>query len=179
MTIAPTGGVGVEVHVDSASVELLLTRLETALSPLGLGVYMEGVDEYLRGRIRSRFASEGDDVSGPWAALKEATVTMREEAGYPGDHPINRRTGEMYDYLTSGPARITLSSMGASYQLPSGGSALAQEKVAVAQRGSAGPPTVPRPVLGMNEKDLAVLLTMFGGHLNEFPGSSVFGAALL
>lgn len=170
-----SGGAFIDIRVDSKSVQLMLERLEFSLSAIGLGIYMEGVDEYVRGRIRSRFASEGDDVSGPWAPLKDATIAMRESAGYPGDHPINERTGEMYDLLTGGAARVTLSGLGATYTHPSGGSALAKEKIRVAQEGSASPATVPRPVLGLNERDLASLLAMFGTHLVAMPGGSPFG----
>lgn len=173
-----SGAMAVEIHVASEQAELLLKRLMLSLSVIGLSAYMEGVDDFVKGRIRQRFAQEGDDVSGQWMPLKEATVAMRESAGYPGEHPINVRTGEMYNLLTSGPARVTATSAGATYTHPASMTALNRDKIMTAQAGSDSPPTLPRPVLGLNERDLAALLYMFGMHLNHFPAASAFGSVM-
>jgi hypothetical protein len=59
---------------------------------------------YLQDRMRARFAMEGDDASGQWAALHVRTHWWREMfAATHGlniqkDHPINFRTGELREF---------------------------------------------------------------------------------
>lgn len=148
--------------VDTRSVEHMLMRLDSAISPVGLVAFLGGtVDPYLRQRASERFANEGDDVTGKWAPLSQATQSIRQQMGYGGAHPINVRTGEMEDYITDSPNNLAAHPWGASLTLPGNepqGELL--KKVRGAQQGENQAP--PRPVIGMNERDLAyVLLALY------------------
>jgi len=165
----------VSYHVDDSHLEALMVRLQSALSPIGMQALLRGpVKEHLQKRIAQRFASEGDDMTGPWEPLKDATVALRESQGFPGDHPINFRTGEMYEYLTSGPEDFTGSTTVSVLTMPGdAGSTEVREKVRTAQQGLAYPNTVPRPVLGLDEEDAAVILSMAALHLATYPAAMV------
>lgn len=140
----------------------MLMHLETKLSPPGLTVWMEtSVDPWLRERVATRFNNEGDDVSGPWLPLAPYTQDVRTQMGYGGEHPINVRTGDMQDFLTR-QGNIYPTALGATLEAPGDSSdTLMAEKIITAQQGSESPMTPPRPVLGINARDLeAVLVTL-------------------
>lgn len=92
-------------------------------------------EPYLKSRIAGRFASEGDDASGKWAALHAATQGFRARDGYPPDHPINVRTGRLRDFAinthtiqaTPGGVTLTKPALGADW--------LTELKLTHAQRG--------------------------------------------
>lgn len=166
----------VQFHVNDDSLQAQLERIQSALSPIGMGFLLRGaVKEYLQERIQKRFTSEGDEVSGPWEPLKPATVALREQQGFPGEHPINYRTGEMYDYVAHGPEDFTGTMTVSVLTLPSGsgGSAEALQKLRTAQEGYPSPPTNPRPVLGLGEQDLLTVSAMIGAHIVAYPASAV------
>jgi hypothetical protein len=151
--------VAVQVVVDTHDAELTLTRLNTALSATGLVAFMTGsVAPYLAERAKARFDSEGDDVSGKWAALKDSTQEFRLHGGYPPSTPINHRTGQLERYITeTGSDAAPIGTTGAQLTFPGDVTADAAltQKMQTAQRGRAEPRTVPRPVLGVNERDVA------------------------
>ena len=55
-----------------------------------------------RAITRQTFASEGATSDfGEWEPLAPRTIAQREKLGYPGAHPILRRSGALEDSLTS------------------------------------------------------------------------------
>lgn len=152
------------------SVERMLFILDTALSPLGISSFLGGaVGPYLKERARDRFIHEGDDVSGPWAGLKQSTQDTRAAGNWPvsPDHPINVRTHELQNYITQSSWSVTPTPIGGSLKYPgrTPSKKSIREKVKTAQQGRARPHTVARPVLGINEHDLAYVTAMLGFHV--------------
>lgn len=146
-------------------VEEQLRRLDTAISPTGLAEFLGvKVDTYIRERAKSRFQGEGDDVVGRWSPLKDATVAIREAQGFPGAHPINKRTGDLEDYITG--HRSLVVPMGDGAYMRSPGDAATGELLDKMERAQIGDSrTVARPVVGMNEQDLIAVLTMLAIHV--------------
>ena len=145
--------------IDSIRLRLSSERLPTFLAT--------DVAEYLRLRVNRRFAGEGDDVSGLWIELRDSTARIRESKGFPGRHPINRRTGKLLNYVktysVNKGATPTLTMPGP------GGTKELRDKLKVAQVGgfsrsltsrNVGPnrPTPPRPVVGLNNVDAAHII---------------------
>lgn len=148
-------------------VQAMLTRMDTLLSPPAIAGFLGAkVDPYLRGRARSRFRAEGDDVTGAWVPLASATREIRAQMGYGAEHPINRRTGQLEEYIAGSPNQINIHALGATLTLP-GQPPVGEikSKVETAQKGKSYPRTPARPVLGMNEKDLAYVLTALAFHV--------------
>jgi hypothetical protein len=135
-----------------------IAKLALLLGSEGLTTFLGAtVGPYLRERTQQRFANEGDDVVGQWAPLQPATVAIREASMFNigGEHPINRRSGELEDWVTEGNYFPYPTGVGASMQYPSKKPAgELRDKLKTAQGGRADPRTVARPVLGVNEKDL-------------------------
>lgn len=165
-TPAPNGLVSILMTGDSRQVMRMLTKLNSSLEPAEVAVWLGTVvDPYLRKRARDRFRSEGDDVTGKWEPLKGPTQYIRSNAGYGAAHPINRRTGELEAYITGTAPRLNAAAV-ATLTLP--GKAPKGElhtKVKTAQRGKIKPATAPRPVLGVNERDLATVMTELSLYL--------------
>lgn len=163
------------VKVDTRNAEELLLRVNTALNPTALSEFLIGdVGPWLQERGRQRFAQEGDDVSGKWAPLQDSTQRIREAGQQAGfwtvgpEHPINKRTGELEDYITHGVGTTIPWSSGSSLVFPDP-SPMPKDlraKLKTAQRGSPNPRTVARPVLGLNEQDLQVVLTRLLNHIS-------------
>lgn len=144
-------------------VESKLWALDTALNPVAIAAFLGAdVDPYIRTRARQRFRDEGDDVSGKWAPLHEATWQWRSNIpGISPEHPINRRTGELETYITESPHNLNYHTVGATLIMPGKKpSGELKDKVTTAQSGRADPNTQPRPVIGMNERDLTAVMTM-------------------
>lgn len=151
---------GIWFDVDDADVAEGLTKLVLLLSPQGAAAFLGvQVGPYLSKRAGERFAGEGDDVVGQWAPLKESTVGIRESQNFPGEHPINRRTGELENWVVDGGWNAYPTALGGSLQYPKNkpGGEL-KTKVQTAQKGKEFPRTVPRPVLGVNETDMLFLI---------------------
>lgn len=164
----PGGFIDFEIVGDRKGVQHMLEVLDTALSPIGLAAFLYGVvGPWVQERAQERFASEGDDVSGKWAPLQETTVRIREDYGFEGSHPINKRTGELEEYITQGGVDVVSAPGAAVLKFPGKEPATKglREKLSTAQRGRANPQTVARPVLGLNERDLAYTVTMLAFHV--------------
>jgi hypothetical protein len=151
----------------------MLSALEIALEPASLAIFLgESIDPYIRSRAEARFASEGDDVVGKWLPLASSTEQIRAQAGYGPAHPINRRTGELEEYITKSPHRIETTPIGASLVMPGepAGGELGK-KVITAQEGwpasGRSGATPPRPVIGVNEKDLLFVLTSLSTYVEK------------
>lgn len=159
------GSVNVVITGDSRGVDLMVSRLSLLLSPVGMAAFLGGqVTPYLKQRAQSRFASEGDEaVGGPWAALLPATVQIRENLGLSGEHPINRRTGELERWVTDSAPSV-LAGAGIATLVYPGNKPVGKlsEKVKTAQTGKrgGGKSTAPRPVLGIDQTDYAAILMM-------------------
>lgn len=166
----PAGWIDFDIIGNEQGVQRMLDVIDSALSPFGLAAFLHGdVGPYVKQRAKERFDSEGDDVTGKWAPLKETTVTIREGYGFGGEHPINRRTDELRDYITGGSLDVTASPGVGSLRYPGQApkSPGLREKMKTSQKGRSNPKTVARPVLGLNESDLSVVLTMLAFHVQR------------
>lgn len=154
-------------YVDDRHVQRLLENVGDALDTVGMYTFLNAsVGPWLRERAQERFANEGDDVVGQWAPLEAYTVQMRESQGYPGEHPINRRSGELENYIVNGGWDVTATPILSTLTYPGNAPNTSEAvKVATAQTGAAHPFTVPRPVLGLNEADLAFVMAALGTHI--------------
>lgn len=156
------------ITVDASDVEDLIESIGGALSPTGLSVFLEGpAYEYLSQRVEARFASEGDAASGDWPPLAAFTVRQRERLGYGGEHPINVRTGELWDYAVN-TYQVFPAGSGAVLEMPERGAADSElaRKFKTAQEGrdpNPNPsmaPVPPRPVVAFDAADAEILLEM-------------------
>jgi len=163
------------VEVDTTEVIAMLESVRRRLEPDRVQAFLgTTVVDYLRFRVDKRFSSEGDDVSGKWAALRPATAAHRASMGFGAYHPINRRTGALWRYVRTyqflAPTTLEMPGPTASPFLKS--------KLKVAQVGGlptawmgymgvsgSGPgptpmsPAVPRPVIGLGRKDSRFVTT--------------------
>lgn len=167
----PGGFIDFEIVGDRHGVQQMLEVVDTALSPIGLAAFLYGVvGPWVQERAQERFTSEGDDVSGKWAPLKDVTVKIRESAPLnmeDGSHPINKRTGELEEYITQGGVDVVSAPGAAVLKFPGKEvkTKSLREKLKTAQQGRTSPSTVARPVLGLNERDLAYTVTMLAFHV--------------
>lgn len=157
----PVGSINIQITGDASGVQAMLNRLEQKLLPPNIGAFLNvTVDPYLQQRASQRFAGEGDDVVGNWSPLSPATEGIRSAQGYGAAHPINRRTGDLENYIARSGGDVDVNPAGATLTFP-GAPAQGElaDKVQTAQVGRAFPATVPRPVLGLNQNDLLAVLT--------------------
>lgn len=156
-------------EVDDKHVQHVLAMLELKLSPSGLTGFMYShVDPFIRARTASRFAGEGDDVTGAWHPLAKATELIRASKGFTPSHPINERTARLKSVLVGRPGDAKPNGFGATLTYPGPiGDASFWEKMSTAQGGSDNPPTPPRPVIGFNENDMLFVTTELVAWLSE------------
>ena len=156
-------------------VQAMLAHLDSALSPSVMATFLGvKVGTYLKQRASQRFGNEGDDAVGPWAPLEQSTQLIRASGPWqvgPGS-PINKRTGELESYITGSEILAWGTPLGAVVKYPAKvpSSKGIREKMRTAQAGRAKPKTVPRPVLGMNERDLAYVLASLAFHVKTHRG---------
>lgn len=165
---APTQMVGLQIIGDDRGVAAMLGRLEMALEPASIAAFLGArVDPILKKRAKDRFRSEGDDVSGKWEPLASSTQSIRASQGYGPAHPINIRTGQMEAYITGFRPDITIEpGLGARLDFPGGSpSESVTDKIRVAQQGDARTPR--RPVLGVNERDLELVMVALAFHIAD------------
>lgn len=79
-----------EVQAYIEQVERATTDLEPALQEMG---------QYVLHGVNDNFSDEHSPDGTGWLALKPATVAIREGQGYPGAHPILRRSGTLQDSI--------------------------------------------------------------------------------
>jgi hypothetical protein len=153
----------------SGNLDEALDKLILFLSPPATAAFLSAeVGPYLSKRAKERFQGEGDDVVGKWAELKPATVAIRESMNLPGEHPINRRSGELEDWVVSSGWNAYPTGTGATLRYPKDKpSGTVKDKVMTAQQGSTYPRSVPRPVLGVNEADLAFVISAYSFAIEE------------
>lgn len=167
----PTAFIDFEIVGSRQGVQAMLEHIDSALSPVGLAAFLHGaVTPWLKQRAANRFKGEGDDAVGKWAPLQESTLLIREGYGF-GPGPINRRTGELENYIVGGGSDVTAVPGLATLVYPDPNKARGphlSKKVQTAQMGKTSPKTVKRPVLGMNETDLAAVMTKLAIHVRTF-----------
>jgi hypothetical protein len=166
----PSGFIEFDIVGNERGVQQMLNSIDSALSPVGLAAFLYGaVGPWVKERAADRFQQEGDDVSGKWAPLQQTTIDIREHSGFEGPHPINVRTHELENYITQGDIGVTTSPGYGIMRYPQNPpkSKGLREKVKTAQGGRTTPPTVARPVLGLNERDLAQVLVMLAFHVQR------------
>jgi hypothetical protein len=163
----------IQFVIDDKDLNRTLHGLETAHTPQALAKFMtRTVGPYLQERARLRFRNEGDDVSGKWAPLSQTTNAFRESSGFPPDHPINQRTHRLEQYITGTRAGVAPTTDGAQLTFPAvPPDGVMAKKVATAQYGKAKPRTPARPVLGINETDIAFVRL----SLEEYIGQAMRG----
>lgn len=165
-----TGFIEFEIVGGRDDVQSMLELVDSSLSPTGLATFLYGsVGPWVKQRAKSRFENEGDDVTGKWAPLKETTVEIREGLGLSGRGPINKRRGELEEYILQGSVGVTAApGLGTlTYPDEPPQTKSLREKLSTAQRGKANPSTIARPVLGLNEQDLLQIITMLGLHVQN------------
>jgi hypothetical protein len=148
--------------------DALVDNLEQKLDGLALAGWLRTqISPFLRARVSARFAGEGDDVSGGWHPLTAATQQIRMNQGFaPG--PINRRYGQLYDFLMVSPGIAVAGGFGAELTYP--GPApdwRTEEKLKTAQSGKAKPATPARPVIGVNNNDFLYITSELTAYLIE------------
>jgi hypothetical protein len=165
---SPTGWLDIEIVGTERGVERMLEVIDSSLSATGLAAFLFGsVGPWVQQRAEERFKNEGDDVSGKWAPLMPRTQEIRENYGFGGSHPINKRTGQLEDYITQGQVDVVTSPGYGILRFPGNppNDTGLRQKMKTAQQGRAEPNTVARPVLGLNEKDLVAILNMLAFHI--------------
>lgn len=162
-----SSSVSLKITGNSNDLEAMLIRVTDALDVVGMYAFLNAsVGPWLRQRAQARFANEGDDVVGQWAPLQSYTIALRQSMGYGGDHPINKRTGELENYIVNGGWDVMSTSVGSQLTYPGNSPNVSEAlKVATAQMGATYPSTQARPVLGLNEADLAFVLAALATHV--------------
>lgn len=156
----------VEVNVDPFDVDMMVDRVWDVLRGDRLVEFLTGpAHDHLEEEIVQRFAYEGDNKSGDWPPLAEATMAIRQRMGFSPDE-VNIRTTEMFQTLVQDYDAFPTGAASATMILP--GSAAEDgavaEKIRTAQQGRANNPipgfgpTPPRPVLAVDETDMVALL---------------------
>lgn len=145
-------------ETEDHGVEKLLTTLDRALDAASIAFWMQAeAKRHIQDRAKKRFASEGDDVSGPWAPLAPATIADRLRQQYPAG-PILHRTGELEDYIVNSQGSMDIGSASVSFETPEAtGDPELAAKFNTAQIGTGRVPA--RPVIGLNASDAETLLT--------------------
>jgi hypothetical protein len=160
---------GWEWYIQADSADIVLDRLEEIFTPDTLATFLGAeVGPYLKKRAEARFAQEGDSASGKWVPLKDATVQIRLSQNIGGEHPINRRTGELENWVVGSGWNAYPTGLGATLQYPGKaptGELL--EKVTTAQKGKTYPSTVPRPVLAVDDTDALQVTAILGAFISD------------
>lgn len=162
------------VEIDASDVDRVIHLVEASVSGPSLERWLRGdATDIFHKDIESRFYEEGDVKSGFWAPLSEGTINIRRQLGY-GPDPINRRTDEMFDFVT-GNYPTHMGDGFATMDVPGKpNDPVTATKLETAQRGRADNPipefnaTPPRPVLAVSEMDLARLLESLQVHVVNF-----------
>jgi hypothetical protein len=160
-----------EVDVDVFDVTRMMDYAILATSGARLVQFMEeDVVEHFHTETMLRFVHEGDRKSGNWQPLADATQDIRIALGYGGDSPINERTGDLKDFVTT-EYSILFGEDWAEVTIPGDtDNPLTAKKLQTAQQGSSDNhlgygSTPPRPVLAADDTDLEELLVRLEGHV--------------
>ncbi len=164
----------VDINVSGEeALQAQLLRLDAKISAEGLLAFMEAaVEPWVEQEISMRFADERSPDGSSWEPLSPYTQADREQSGYGPDHPILRRTGELFNYLTSGGDKEIIPG-GVEIKFPRDGASIEeQQKFSINQAGgtnimAAGyPAQVPaRPMIGWTEPDLMMALELLSSYI--------------
>lgn len=159
--------IDIDIYGNSREVEMMLDYLQGKLSPAGLGEFMlTRVRPYLKNKAQNRFFNEGDDAVGQWLPLKASTQLIRVSQGYGQAHPINRRSGELYRFVTENSGMVTSNGATTVFRTPGKQpTGELKKKFTTAQIGDRETHTLPRPVLGLNEEDLIQTVIMLANYI--------------
>lgn len=148
------------------SIEALLQDIEKTMTADSLAEFMsKNVYPYLRDQSLDRFETEGDETTGNWAPLSDASERWRRWDGVGTDH-INKRTGKLEEFIRQAVPTIVRGADSAILQYPGGmpGDKITAQKYRVAQQGqSAGvdkrrkPKTPPRPIVAVGVEEFGVI----------------------
>lgn len=148
------------------SVEALLREFEDTMTSESLADFMgKVIYPYLRDQSLDRFESEGDETTGKWAPLSDASERWRRWDGVGGDD-LNKRTGKLEEFIRQAVPTIIRGSDSAILQYPGGlpGDKNTAQKYRVAQQGQAAgvdkrrkPKTPPRPIVAVGVEEFAVV----------------------
>lgn len=147
------------ISVDTRSTKAVLDQLERNTNPLGLATYMGTIAApYFSRRARDRFKTGGDNASGSWAALTEATKEIRQNLGYSSGArkgEINVRSGRMQDWLVRPNIVLAEDAAGTTLTWPGPEDRKMVERLAQAAGRRRGPA---RWVIAYDAGDVAYLL---------------------
>lgn len=157
------------INLDDRRLAAQVAQLRHRLSNDGLEEFLEDIaDPYLKDRVSSRFASEGDDAVNQWLPLDPTTVRIRQALGYGGAHPINVRTRDMISYLMNSGPETGIYPDGMELTFPARGAPTpVQEKIETAQMGKPFPNTPPRPVVALSNTDSDDLTMLLSDYIME------------
>jgi hypothetical protein len=158
-------GYGFEIDVDATEVTRALDILDRRLQ-VEMGDWMRGdLHDYLVQRASDRFTNEGDDASGPWAPLSNATEAIRASRGFPPAHPINVRTHDLQRFIL-GSAGSVVGAGTWQFQWPGDPpSGELVDKMETAQLGRVNPSTVARPVIALGVRDFNDIMDSLAAFL--------------
>lgn len=169
----PGNLVDIQILGDSRDISRRLAGLDLAFASENIAAWLvAGVDPLLRQKTEQVFASEGEALGQKWQDLTPFTVQDRKNHGFPGEHPINVRTGQMKKHLIDAPPRIAIHSLGATMWSPGNNpSGKLGKKIQTAQQGDPSVHTPARPVLGVDTTDLEIVLLALSVHIaSKQPG---------
>lgn len=162
--------VDIAIIGDDAGAHAMLNAFSTAFTAARMSEFAtDKIIPWLEKRAMGRFANEGDDaVRGKWNPLMTRTNDIREQMGYPREHPINKRSGELEDFIVRGGGDVVAADDALHVQFPRNPPTEELfQKLATAQVGRADPRTLARPVVGLSPTDLSYVLTELALHVTE------------
>ena len=153
--------------IEASSVEEFFVQLNQRVAPEELTKFLLEVKGMLQEHADTHFKTESDGIA-QWVPLAEATNQIREDLGYPREHPINVRSGELKKFLVDGGSVSTLPD-GALLLYPDEATGILAEKYETAQRGSTKTGAPPRRVFNFDTQDAELVIMALMGHLTGGP----------
>ncbi len=125
------------IVMDASGTEQVVEMIIDRVSGQSLYRYLEGpVHGFFKSQISMNFAGEGSPAGGRWMSLSSATQDIRSQLGYDPSHPVNQRTGDLFEVLTK-EADFNFGGDNAEMSLPgkAGQAFPVREKIKTAQMG--------------------------------------------
>lgn len=160
--------IDVQVIINDKRINTRLAKLEYMLTgPAITSLLHVGVVPMLRADAQERFATEGASDGRKWRPLKDSTIRIRDELGFPAG-PINVRTGTLKSYVTTALGNTVTagdySQVTWPGTLPMDRSKL-KYALATAQNGASSPSTPARPVINLSPKVIAGIYAAIAAHV--------------
>jgi hypothetical protein len=172
------------VQVDDTEVQTVLDRIDNAVEPAGLALWMEtAASPVMADGIVEHFATDGGGgLAGGWAPLQESTIRIKAELGVADPMGINTRTDEMLTAMVT-DHRVSVDVIGAEMEIPGDLDRDLREKLSTAAFGKTqtdadmmpGAYTPPRPVAVVTSLEAAMLMI----SLEQFIMRSAAGGAAI